>query len=91
MITDSEAPPPTGAEKNEGEAAAVTATVQANLDRARAAIDEAEKINALGVFVDRAATLAQIGAARRALNDAFCLLTLAKCWPEQRTYEATEK
>ena len=90
MITDSEAPPPTEAEKIEADAVAVTETVQANLDRARAAIDEAEKINALGIFVDRASTLAKIGDARRALNDAFYLLTVAR-WPEQRTYEATEQ
>jgi len=90
MITDSEAKELTPAQVAEIAAASATGIVQEMLDRARTAIDEAQAINALGAFVDRASTLAQIGAARKALNDAFYILSTTR-WPEQRTYEAVEQ
>lgn len=86
MITDSEAIDA----GNDNDSAAATAKVQEILDRARAAIDEAQQINALGEFVDHASTLAQVITARKAINDAYFLLSTMKR-PPQRTYEAIEQ
>ncbi len=86
MITDSEAPPPSEAEKLDGQAAEATAQVNEMLDRVISLATEAKHVNALGDHADQASTLRNILEAKKELSNAHTLILMRR-QPPERTYE----